>query len=472
MRTFAVIAALAAIVLSCSAARAQAGDASLATDADRIQLARDIGRLIVAEETFGARVGRQTPRADAESTIAVDRQKALLGVDETVDPQALAVAVRAWWVEHVLQPALDVAANPAASCELTVHILSRILSLHQQEQFLGIADETFGDLGNSESILSRAFDAAKERCLAQAFGECMATGNGAALLGLVSGLGRQLQMLGLEAQAETFSLRVEYLFRRCTVYKLIYHVETRTPKVLTNGAHGMVARSVVDGSFTMLFEPGKGEFATRRLASGQWLRRQEDAPEPDVQLTSIECRQVWNSDPLLSCGPGATPSIAGSVWGQVQLRRVYTKQIIVTMQDIRSHNPVIQVRFGPPQTEGQDQVTLDFLPTLLQVPMVVTSKKGARLFQGMTAAAHELLYVKDGGPLVLRLQGWRRDGYPTLFRADMPPVVGAQGARGDQRFELVHRPDLFPPDQINPDLELAPPARPEPPPRIPAQPVR
>jgi hypothetical protein len=464
VRTVPVTAALAAIVFSCSAAWAQAGDASLATDADRIQLARDIGRLIVAEETFGARVGRQTPRADAESAIAVDRQKSLLGLDETVDPQALAVAVRAWWVEHVLQPALDVAANPAASCELTVHILSRILSLHQQEQFLGIADETFGDLGNSESILSRAFDAAKERCLAQAFGECMATGNGAALLGLVSGLGRQLQMLGLDAQAETFSLRVEYLFRRCTVYKLIYHIETRTP--------AMVARSVVDGSFTMLFEPGKGEFATRRLASGQWLRRQEDAPAPDVQLTSIECRQVWNSDPLLSCGPGATPSIVGSVWGQVQLRRVYTKQIIVTMQDIRSHNPVIQVRFGPPQTEGQDQVALDFLPTLLQVPMVVTSKKGARLFQGMTAAAHELLYVKDGGPLVLRLQGWRRDGYPTLFRADMPPVVGAQGARGDQRFELVHRPDLFPPDQIKPDLELAPPARPEPPPRIPAQPVR
>jgi hypothetical protein len=461
--TILVIAALIAIVLSYSAAWAQAGDASRATDADRVQLARDIGRLVVAENRFAMHSGApgwlKTPRSDATKQISMDRQRQLLGVDEHLDPKALAEEIRAWWVKHVLQPALDVAANPAASCEITMDILSRILTLQRQGQLLGLDDETFGDFGNSESVLSRALNAAKERCLAQAFDECLATGNGEALKDLVGKFGRQLEILGLPEQAEQFAGRGGYLFRRCCVYKLIYHIETRTPDINL---------SVVDGSFTLLFEPAEGE-PIRGLTLGQWLAHQEKERAPDVQLTSIDCRQPWNSDPLLTCGPGATPSIRGQAFGQVELRRTFTKQIIETVEDPKDFfNPVIRILFGPPQTKGQNQVTLDFLPSLLQVPMVVT-KKGTRLFTGMTAAGHELLYInEESGPIMLRLQGWRRDGYPTLFRADMP-VKGAKGSRGDHRFELVHRPDLFPPDQIVADWEVSAPVRPEPPPRIPAQ---
>ena len=115
------------------------------------QLRMDAGRLVIAEREFMVKQG------DAARILGIERQKEMMGTKQDPNlPTPLeegARSFREWWVKNVLQPAFDIMANPAATCELARSMLGRIVKMEHQAQIIGLAGLSFGGLGDSRSIL-------------------------------------------------------------------------------------------------------------------------------------------------------------------------------------------------------------------------------------------------------------------------------------------------------------------------------
>ena len=79
-------------------------------------------------------------------------------------------------------------------------MLGRIVKMEHQAQIIGLAGLSFGGLGDSRSILGQAFSLARYRCQAEAFDECMATGNGQALIIAMGDWGRQIRITSPELE--------------------------------------------------------------------------------------------------------------------------------------------------------------------------------------------------------------------------------------------------------------------------------
>lgn len=299
---------LAGLVCASGWAHAQVGrgvESGRASGADVAQLARDLGRLSNAERAF------QENRHDVEGVQLQDRQRLLLGLDASVSAADAAAEMKAWWIEHVLQPALDIAGNPAASCSLARSMLRRILEIAKQAQFLGVDGVEFGSLGDTDSIIARAIRIAKERCLVEAYDECLETGNGQVFFDLL----KSFRFAPLESENDA---QIEYLFRRCTVYTLVYHLDLSS--VWTKGAETEQVSGVIQGSYTLLYASQGGGDSLTRLASGEW----RGPPETQIFSNALLSH--------LSCGPNCSIVITDSPIDETAKGVISMKRVVREMR--------------------------------------------------------------------------------------------------------------------------------------------
>lgn len=123
------------------------------------------------------------------------------------------------------------------------------------------------------------------------------------------------------------------------------------------------------------------------------------------------------------------------------------------------------------QTGGNDALTLTFAPPMVVTTATLISKEmtlPVPMVPSKTAvlAAYDRTTVEE-----LELSNWTRIGNDVLFEKT---VNGQQTQKkttftDNTKFELVHRPDLFPAEEIVPKWELTPTIEPESPNRRPAQ---
>lgn len=458
-------------------ADAQVGGFGIGSDraspSDVAALAIDIGKIIAAETTLTGTRNPNNPTApptaaDIARAIEIQRQKEMLGLDGGLDVVDLAGSVRDWWATHVLQPALDVAGNPAASCSLARSMLERILQLERQAQILGL-ESTFGPFGDADSSLRVAFDRVRERCLEEAFDECMATGSGQALVMALTETRKQMALI--DVVDDTWDDRVTYLLRRCTVYKVIYNMSLRD---LDSGA-----AAVLDGSYILLLHLGQGGDGPTAVSNGRWATRAQDPR--DVQLTSMTC------SPDMTCRQ-ASPFVGGEACGIIRKRRNVTERTftVVPVTDASTPPPSglekiagARVEFHTEvHREGENKLVLQLLP-----PHFATEEKFPEEIHYVPGGANSALFAEavNAGdvpqapgdmcplaPVLIDNDTWVEGGYPTIFST--AHTATHSYAQETTRFDIVHRPDLFPPEEIDPNYELKRPA--EPPNRTPAQPSR
>jgi hypothetical protein len=448
-----------------------------ATAADALTLQRDFEKVIRAERAFNL-----VQRDGAESVLLTERQKRLLGAtgdlpqgSEQLETEAdLALASRNWWVKHVLQPALDVAANPAAGCDVAIGMLQRILELEKQAQIIGLEGARFGDFGDSDSIIGRALRIVQRRCLVEAYDECLDTGNGRVFGDVI----RQLEFLpnaDLQAHAE-------YLLERCTVYSVTYHLEL--DDTIADNRRSIVA----DGSYRLLFS-AEGDGPITRLSRGSsWAGpREQDRRSSNVVLTSASCGRA-----AVSCELEESP-----VDGLARLRlsqkhrptetrvllvqetlvdRAYGGRVVVEWLRCDGAGGRTWVRAPPPRearcTEGEDSGAMEFEPPSFEYLAEYRPNYGPLTGVGPNDSIFYMA-TQSGGDALYTVDQWERVGHPLLFTATIERTGTGMGLRGGFRshvrgaFSLTHRPDLFPPDRIKPEYELSRNETPERPPRLP-----
>ncbi len=440
-----------------------------ATQADMHQLRMDAGKLAMAERDF------MNQQHDVERVLNIEKQKEVMGIEQ--DPnmppavEALAGDAREFWVKNVLQPAFDIMANPAATCELARSMLGRIVKMEHQAQIIGLAGLRFGDLGDSKSILGQAFSLARYRCLAEAFNECMATGNGQALIMAMSEWGQQIKITSPELE-EAWERQVTYLFRRCTVYKLSYNMKLQDRKTRES--------SVVLGSFTLLFTTeGEGIVA---FARGMWLPRKQELMAPDVRVMAPDC-----GPDITTCREKTKGGVGGAAYGIIQLRRDATEQSFEVvpfepkppLETRRTEGPniITDRRLVLPDNaqnrdllkgrawtmlhttrhrEGKDSLFMNFGPPLTQMNAISAGTGGN--VEMADANGTGLYYMANGKemgqyPLVID-ETWVRETYPKLYSAGH--AASSNGVEESTTFELTHRPDLFPKEDYVESLELGP----------------
>ncbi|MFT3723645.1 MAG: hypothetical protein QM773_08680 [Hyphomonadaceae bacterium] len=446
-----------------------------ASPADVAALARDIARVLSAEQALGATVGKDILQNE-QKVLSEERQRQLL-YEEDADgdgvydkgPQGdLATDRRKWWVERVLQPALDIASNPAASCPLASKMLQRILVLERQAQVIGLdGDERYGDFGDGDSILGRAFQLLQDRCLAEAYDECLETGNGKSLIDFIAGF----RMVELDPKV---AQQAVYFFRRCTVYSIVYHLEL-------DGTVGPIHETVVlDGSYRLLFE-SEGADALTRLATGYWFGpRPQDMMSPNVLLSSLNCGAG-----AVSCEIEDSP-IGGMARGRLSLERFthpQTFRIVATteLQKALGGRVIVEPEPCPGGEaqpaegckEGENLAAFHFEPPDFHAMAQMRPGSGPITRQGPSS---DIYYYATGSNMQdpPALEEWTHEGYPLLFTGKIEQTRSLPGGRGvfykahvTGTFEIRHRPDLFPPEEIDAELEF--PKKLEPPPRIPAQ---
>jgi hypothetical protein len=437
-----------------------------ATPADLRRLRADAVRLINAEGKF---------LLDVEGTgkvqLGVERQKQLTGTTEDPENSSavedLARGAREWWVKNELQPTLDILANPAASCALATSMLERMLTMERQAQLLGVEGLSFGDLTDPGSILGQAVSLARYRCLAEAFDECMATGNGQALILALSKWGRQIAIISGETHAD-WEQQVTYLFRRCTVYTLTYRSQLRDRKTPES--------SVAHGSFILLFHPqGEGIVGFSR---GDWRPRPQDLASPDVWLTNINCGPA-----ITTCRQKTEGGVGGAAWGVVLLQRDMSEQTFQVvpgqpkppLETTRTEGRTIitdrrlpmpgkaQDPFQGAWTilrtirhrEGKDSLSMNFGPPLVQVQAFSAGHGGN--VELPDANGTGLFYIANGKefgeyPLAIDGSTWVHGTFPKLYIT--AHSASANSVDETTHFELFHRPDLFPADEYVPSLEL------------------
>jgi hypothetical protein len=465
---FVVVACLGLVLASPAAPQLAPGfgfQQGRATVVDVRQLRSDAVKLIEAERQF------LLYKTNLELALSLERQKQIIGATE--DPERSgaveesARSAREWWVNNALQPALDILANPAASCALAQTVLGRIVGMERQAQMIGIEDLRFGDFGDSESILGQAWSLARYRCLAEAFDECMATGNGHALILALSEWGRQIGIVSAETQAD-WEQQVIYLFRRCTVYKLTYHttlLDRKTPE-----------SSVVDGSFILLFSPAGEGIAG--VALGIWKPRPQDLASPDVRLTDIKC-----GPGITTCRQLTEGSVGGAAWGVVLLQRDMSEQTFEVVpgqpkppletRRTEGHTIITDRRIPMPgqatnpfpdswtilrtirHREGKDSLSMNFGPPLIQVQAFSSGHGGNVEFTDANGTG--LYYMANGKkfgdyPLAIDGSTWVRETYPKLYST--AHAASAHNVDETTRFDVTHRPDLFPGSEYRSSLEL------------------
>ncbi len=418
------------------------------TDANMADLAADLVALWRAESRL------RTLASNAREVAQIERQRQLLGMSEDGDAGQLYEALTRWWKDNVLGPAFRIANNPAAPCKVAQLVLSKLLEAERQSQLLGLDNHADVDPTNPQSLFSKALVAVKRRCLEQAFDACMESGNGQHLAVMLGAAVRQFQVLGVEDGE--FEAQAVYLFRRCTVYQLRYHSQTRVE------AKTFAFGTAQDGSVILLSDVDPGSGLAGLAQPHKWQGPRREDPN-DVLQSTTECLSKARRSSLECGAPQPTYSARATISaGNLAMKRFYDDIEITPEPRITSTR----------KSDGNDGLTLTFEP-----PMVVTlgTMRSAEMTLPIPLpvsktnllTAHGRSQEKD-----IELSAWTRVGNDVLFERT---ISGQQTEKkivysDTTKFELVHRPDLFPPEQIIAKWELNAQPVPEAPNRKPAQP--
>jgi hypothetical protein len=426
-------------------------------NADLVILERAQHRLdgIIPDNRLGVAREQQGQR------LAIARQKQLLGSAED-DEVILDQAVRDWWKANIIDPGMRIAENPAAPCKVAQVVLTKLVQAERQAQLAGIAGGPEGDITNPDSVMSQVFKAIKRRCLEQAYDACMASGNGQHIILMLAEASRQFQLLtiadgGFEAQAI-------YLYRRCTVYQLRYHSQSK----LDGGWFAIGSDS--DGSIILLSDVDPSQGYAGLQQPHEWIGPRPDEPprptDPIDALGVTTVCEVQNKGIRLVCeSPVATGKrgLARIKAGDFAMERSYDEIEIhewdVAKDGLNPPPPITWKR----KTEGTNALSVAaFSPWPLQIP--ATFRYDPRLPPVSVPVPDSLIaftmaHQKDkaatGG---IEIKGWTHAGYNVLFTKTFPDTLTDQKIvyTDTTRFELVHRPDLFPPDEIVANWELTP----------------
>lgn len=403
--------------------------------------------------------------ADANE-IATLRQQQLTGAisDEENAARLKDIAARelARFAENVVPAAQPLLTNPAIPCDVARDILTKTLQVVRQAQLLGWDVPEFNLFADGkrknddgsiepESLGHKMLMAAQQRCLEESYDACMQTGNGAAIIRMLTAALRQLELIG--ADTEEFEHRAVYLYRRCTVYQLKYFSDD-----LIDGAEYGVG-STSDGSIILLsdVDPYAG-FAGLALPH-VWKGPRASDPN-DVIASVTNCRSKTGGIGL-TChdptGADASPGEAEIKASEFQMKDRWTSYAVSEVGRVTS----------TPHVEGDDKLTASFRPPLVKIQATITTSipgvphAVSSMFPSSFAftVVHNRSCDANQDPVV-RLPNWPRVGYPTLFELtakDPPKKCDEDIAWSDTSpLKLVHRPDLFPPDEIVAKWELGP----------------
>ncbi len=431
-------------------------DAGRASPADRAALERDLDRLLNSERALNIM------RQDPTQILSVERQRELLGIDE---PSAVGAPLehhlkqRSFWAVNVLQPALDIAANPAATCDLARRMGERVSVMDRESQLLGTEDGTFGDIGGIAEIYNVLMVTVARRCLEEAYDECMLTGAASGFKGSIfQGVMRQRSLL--LGDDEEWDQQVLYVVRRCAVYKLDYSMTLR----MMRATAGNSLTSEWTGSYVLLFDEGiEGVDLNDRLFSGNWRPHHKDPP--DITLVRVTCETL--RDPSLSdCmrmpeernDGGAVLRVGFKHVAREQVARVlYEPGTTVLDRAVSAHaggRKQIEHTLRP---EGADGFRLHFGPPVLFLQSRVRGREMDNFPAGGTDLFYDAHSSENGwGPVDVLAADATRGDYPLLFTASSAarPPAGPNLISENSRFELTHRPDLFPQEFLIPEYEV------------------
>jgi hypothetical protein len=248
------------------------------------------------------------------------------------------------------------------------------------------------------------------------------------------------------------------------VYRLSYHMLLNDRKTGES--------SVANGAYVLVFRTeGEGVPA---FAKGRWTPRNQDLVGAELRLTHLNCGPGTSS-----CRPRTENSVGGAAYGIVQLRRDVTEQ---TFEVVPPHpKPADETRRTEGKTviterrlwmpdyqatawiirrtirhlEGKDNLVMNFGPPMIQIQAFSSTPGEIELTD---ANGTGLYYIANGKefegeyPLAIDGSTWVRETYPKLYSTGHAASAG----RVDEttRFELTHRPDLFPPEFYEAGLEL------------------
>lgn len=416
--------------------RADASDVS--------RLALDVGRVLNAERQLNLR------REVQSGILGIDRQRQLLGLEPDASLGDLYRAKRQWWVENVLQPALDIAANPAASCALARSMIEVVGRMTKQGQFLGLDEEEFGAFGNGTEILLKSYTIAHRRCLEESYDECRLTGNVLSFWDIIGAYEKERQQyLGDDPSLTEL---ISYLIRRCAVFKLNYRMSIDNK--------GMASRSEWLGGYILLFR-WNGALPTMylRIVKGYWeAPRPFDREPPDILLLQSNCPKFLSACERMP--PEDEPHDDGTAFARLTMKRTIIEQTWRVVIDTPTDR-ILGGRAIIERTErvvGNDDFELHFEPPT--VHLWALGQDGERRHLQPPAGTdwyeRATRHVLKGDFDAPRVGSWTREGYPLVYKA-----VSAEQAREwpftaeRTEFEIVHRPDLFPQDEINPEYEVA-----------------
>jgi hypothetical protein len=326
------------------------------SEADIANLNADLVTLLVAEYRL------YLLKKELASLGSLTRQKEVLGIadDEGLD---FAEIFRKWSAANVVDPAMRIAENPAAPCKVAQIVLLKLLEIGRQAQLAGMDSTPDGDFSDPDSAIGRALKAVKRRCLEQAYDACLASGNGQHILLMLGEVARQLQLLSVE-DAE-FEAQAVYLYRRCTVYQLRYHSETRV-----DGKASLFGTSS-DGSVILLSDVDPASGAIGLAQDHEWKGPRASDPD-DVIVSVTDCESHLRST-RLACGAmePKIPARARIKAGDLSMQRFYDEIEINLSNDeteleeltrlakrIPKKAPITWV----PKSEGTDTLTLTYEP--------------------------------------------------------------------------------------------------------------
>ena len=323
------------------------------TDANVADLVADLNALL------RARYRMQSVNQDLAQVTAIERQKQLLGLSDDAAFEDVLAGARQWWKDNILAAAFRIANNPAARCSLAQVVLTTLLAAERQSQLLGMDTGADVDPTNPNSLFSQALVAVKRRCLEHAFDACMESGNGQHLIMMLAAAVRQFQLLTIEDA--DFEAQAVYLYRRCTVYQLRYHPQTR----INGGSYAFGATQ--DGSVILLsdVDPASGMEGLRQ--DHEWNGPRSVDPL-DVLQSTTECNtRVPRA--RLACGPPNPmfPARAKIKAGDLLMKR-YFDEVGIVEEGNATDPKGFRIRVVTERnSDGEDKLTLTFEP-----PMVIT----------------------------------------------------------------------------------------------------
>jgi hypothetical protein len=461
-----------ALILWTSPSKAELGGTSPRwSETDIASLNADLVTLLVAEYRLRL-IKRDVSKAQGRI-----RQNELLGIDD--EGLNYAETLRTWWLANVVDPAMRIAGNPAAPCRLAQIVLTKLLEAERQAQLLGMASGPGGDLNDPDSVISRAFKAVKRRCLEQAYDACLASGNGEHILLMLAAAVRQLQLLAMEDA--DFEAQAIYLYRRCTVYQLRYHSQSQ----FDDGSFAIESQS--DGSLILLsdVDPTQGYLGLQQ--PHEWRGPRPNDPIDALGVTT-KCQSRSKGFSYVCGSPVAkgTRGFARIKAGELAMKRFYDdievnlsndetelEELTRLAKRIPKKPPITWAR----KSEGTNGLTVAVSPWPLQTP--VTIRYDPRLppvpvpfpdslITFVVAHLHGVFTGAEGVPV----KDWTRAGHNVLFEKNLPDkhTDGRIVYADTTKFELVHRPDLFPSDEIVANWELTSAPEAPAPSRTPAQP--